>query len=161
MQPFNGILKVKIIEGADLVARDLMSSDPYVVLSIGHHEVRTPTVKRSLNPVWEQDLTLPTFEPLLPLKLSVYDKDTFTVDDEMGEAQIDLAPLIGAVKQQSHTTFKNDVIRRIVATKENSLARDSIIKLRDGMLVQELCVKLQNVESGKIELELMWQHYSK
>ncbi|MCO5554030.1 hypothetical protein L7F22_007556 [Adiantum nelumboides] len=159
MQPFNGILKVKIIQGAGLVARDLKSSDPYVLLSLGDHEVRTPVVKRSLNPVWEQDLTLPTFEPLLPLKLIVCDKDTFTVDDEMGEALIDLAPLIGAVKQQSHMGPKNGVTHRIVATKENSLARDSIIKLRDGMFVQELCVKLQNVESGEIELELMWKLY--
>ncbi|KAI5065947.1 hypothetical protein GOP47_0018571 [Adiantum capillus-veneris] len=161
MQPFSGILQVKIIQGSDLAPRDLKSADPYVLLSIGDQKVKTPPIRRSLNPVWEQDLTLGTSEPVMPLKLFVFDKNTFTSDDEMGEAQIDLTPLIGAVKlkEQAHTTAENVVIHRVVASKENSLARDSIIKFRNGTIVQECCVKLQNVERGEIELELMWQPY--
>jgi hypothetical protein len=35
MVEFIGILKVKVIRGTKLAVRDLMSSDPYVVLTLG------------------------------------------------------------------------------------------------------------------------------
>jgi hypothetical protein len=35
MVEFIGILKVKVIRGTKLAVRDLMSSDPYVVLMLG------------------------------------------------------------------------------------------------------------------------------
>jgi hypothetical protein len=35
MVEFIGILKVKVVRGTKLAVRDLMSSDPYVVLTLG------------------------------------------------------------------------------------------------------------------------------
>lgn len=35
MVEFIGLLKVKVIEGRNLAVRDFLSSDPYVVVSIG------------------------------------------------------------------------------------------------------------------------------
>ncbi|MCO5551354.1 hypothetical protein L7F22_004855 [Adiantum nelumboides] len=37
MMVIQGVLKIKVIKGTDLVVRDLFSSDPYVKLSIGEH----------------------------------------------------------------------------------------------------------------------------
>lgn len=35
MVEFLGILKVKVIKGTNLAVRDMLSSDPYVVLTLG------------------------------------------------------------------------------------------------------------------------------
>ena len=35
MVEFLGLLKVKVIKGTNLAIRDMMSSDPYVVLTLG------------------------------------------------------------------------------------------------------------------------------
>lgn len=35
MVEFIGLLKVKVIKGTNLAIRDMMSSDPYVVLTLG------------------------------------------------------------------------------------------------------------------------------
>lgn len=42
MVEFIGMLKVKVLKGTNLAIRDMLSSDPYVVLTLGHQ------VRRSL-----------------------------------------------------------------------------------------------------------------
>jgi Ca2+-dependent lipid-binding protein len=53
-----GVVKVKVVRGTNLAVRDVFSSDPYVVLKLGNQEVRTRTVRKNTNPVWNEDLTL-------------------------------------------------------------------------------------------------------
>lgn len=36
MVEFIGMLKVKVLKGTNLAIRDMLSSDPYVVLTLGH-----------------------------------------------------------------------------------------------------------------------------
>ncbi|KAH9329930.1 hypothetical protein KI387_002038, partial [Taxus chinensis] len=97
-----GSVKVTVLKGTNLVVRDLRSSDPYVILKLGHHPVaRTCVVKKNLNPVWNQQFqfSLTDFNRCL-LKLEVWDKDKVLSidwldrDDYMGEADIDLKPLV-------------------------------------------------------------------
>lgn len=162
MEDIHGILKIRVIRGSNLAVRDLFSSDPYVKLRIGEHEVKTRVIKRELNPTWEEELTLATLDPSTPLLLRVMDKDSFTADDEMGDFKIDLRPLIETSELKKSQTYQDGtVIRNIAATAGNGFASDSVIKLKDGNIVQELYVKLQHVEQGKIELELRWQPYSR
>lgn len=40
MVEFIGILKVKVIRGTKLAVRDLISSDPYVILTLGQQVLR-------------------------------------------------------------------------------------------------------------------------
>jgi stromal membrane-associated protein len=35
MMEFVGLLKVKVVKGTNLAVRDVLSSDPYVILTIG------------------------------------------------------------------------------------------------------------------------------
>lgn len=39
MVEFIGLLKVKVMKGTNLAIRDMLSSDPYVVLNLGHQVV--------------------------------------------------------------------------------------------------------------------------
>lgn len=85
----------------------------------------------------------------------VYDKDTFTTDDFMGEAEIDIQPLVTAAKASENSTLCESMpLGKWKASKDNTLVKDGIISLIDGRVKQEATVKLQNVERGVLEIEL-------
>ncbi|KAH7332494.1 hypothetical protein KP509_20G090600 [Ceratopteris richardii] len=120
--------------------------------------VKTKVKRNTLNPVWNEELMLPVPDPLRPLKLFVFDKDFFTADDEMGDAEIDLRPLVAAAKLNAEVDFQEGSnIGRVLRTSSNHFVKDSFIKFKDASLVQEICIKLQNVQKGHIELEVRWR----
>ncbi|KAK6933955.1 C2 domain [Dillenia turbinata] len=155
MIEFVGLIKVVIVKGTNLAIRDVMTSDPYVILSLGHQSVKTRVIKSSLNPVWNEQLMLSIPDQIPPLKLLVYDKDTFSTDDFMGQAEIDIQPLLSAAKAYENSTINESMqLGKWVASKENTLVKDSIISLVDGKVKQDITLRLQNVERGVLEMEL-------
>ncbi|KAA8537320.1 hypothetical protein F0562_026993 [Nyssa sinensis] len=155
MVEFVGLIKVNVVRGTNLAVRDMMTSDPYVILSLGHQSVKTRVIKSSLNPVWNEQLMLSIPEHIPFLKLLVYDKDTFSTDDFMGEAEIDIQPLVSASKASERSTIDESMeLGKWVASKDNTLVRDGIITLEGGKVKQEIALKLQNVERGVLEIEL-------
>ncbi|PWZ04958.1 putative ADP-ribosylation factor GTPase-activating protein AGD13 [Zea mays] len=81
-----GILKVKVIRGTKLAVRDLMSSNPYVVLNLGQQKAKTFVSKCNRNPVWNEEFKLSVSQQCGPLKLQVFDHDMLSKDDS--EARI-------------------------------------------------------------------------
>lgn len=157
MVEFIGMLKVKIIKGTNMAIRDMLSSDPYVVLTLGQQKVQTAVVKSNLNPVWNQDLMLSVPHDYGAVKLEVYDYDTFSADDIMGEAEIDIQPMItSAIAFGDAGMFQNMQIGKWLKSQDNALIEDSTVNIVDGKVKQAVSLKLQNVESGEIELELEW-----
>ncbi|XP_059072829.1 protein C2-DOMAIN ABA-RELATED 2 [Cryptomeria japonica] len=143
------ILKLRIIKGTNLAVRDMWTSDPYVVVRFGHQKVKTRVIKKNLNPVWDEELTMYVTHSIpLVLKLEVFDKDRLSRDDQMGNGEVDLADLAGAARMQK----TNPSPYLAMKNKEGS----SCIKRVDGHVVQEVCVKLQNVESGQLDLHIKW-----
>ncbi|KAH0854711.1 hypothetical protein HID58_057764 [Brassica napus] len=88
MVEFIGLLK----KGTNLAIRDMMSSDPYVVLNLGKQKLQTTVVNSNLNPIWNQELMLSVPESYGPVKLCMI--MTLLSDDIMGEAELDIQPLI-------------------------------------------------------------------
>ncbi|KAF3784381.1 putative ADP-ribosylation factor GTPase-activating protein [Nymphaea thermarum] len=92
--------------------------------------------------------TIPA-EPMYGTDVQVYDKDTFSTDDRMGEAEVDIQPLVAA-----SVAYKNSSIREPTqlgkwrASEDNGLVKDSLITLVDGKVKQEITLKLTNVERG-------------
>ncbi|GAB2287921.1 Probable ADP-ribosylation factor GTPase-activating protein agd11 [Dionaea muscipula] len=155
MIEFVGLIHVKVLKGTNLAVRDMVTSDPYVIISLGHQSVKTRVVKNNLNPVWNEKLMLSIPDYIPPLKLLVYDKDTFTTDDFMGEAEIDIQPLVSAAKAYERSSIHESIqLGKWVASKDNTLVKDSIIYLKDGKVKQEMSIRLQNVERGVLDLEL-------
>ncbi|KAJ6790843.1 putative ADP-ribosylation factor GTPase-activating protein AGD11 isoform X1 [Iris pallida] len=155
MVEFVGLIKVNVIRGINLAIRDVVTSDPYVILTLGHQSTKTKVIKSSLNPVWNEKLMLSIPEPIPPLKLQVYDKDTFKTDDRMGEAEIDIHPLVSAAKAYENSATTDCVqIGEWLASEGNALVKDSVIFLVEGKVKQEVALKLQNVERGMLEIEL-------
>ncbi|XP_004511023.1 probable ADP-ribosylation factor GTPase-activating protein AGD11 [Cicer arietinum] len=155
MVEFVGLIKVNVVKGTHLAVRDVMTSDPYVILSLGHQSVKTRVIKNNLNPVWNESLMLSIPENIPPLKVLVYDKDTFSTDDFMGEAEIDIQPLVlAAIAYEKSTINESMQLEKFVASKDRSLVRDGIISLHEGRIKQQISVRLQNVERGVLEIEL-------
>ncbi|KAL5227456.1 hypothetical protein ABZP36_015721 [Zizania latifolia] len=155
MVEFVGLIKVNVIRGTNLAIRDMMSSDPYVILNLGHQSMKTKVIKSSLNPVWNERLMLSIPDPIPLLKLQVYDKDTFTTDDRMGEAEINIHPLVSAAKAYETSVICDTAqLNRWLAKGGIWIPRDSAISIIDGKVKQEVTVRLQNVERGHLEMEL-------
>ncbi|KAL2643304.1 hypothetical protein R1flu_010891 [Riccia fluitans] len=155
-----GQLKVTVRCGRNLVIRDYRSSDPYVRVSILQQMVQTKVIASNLNPVWNEEflLSVPDLTPAHPVKLQVFDKDIMSTDDAMGEAEVDINPLVEAARMYEGVTMDGGRMRigRWLSTRDNALTGDSSIWLCDGRITQEMTLKLQNVDSGELDVALEW-----
>lgn len=87
----------------------------------------------------------------------VYDHDMFSADDIMGEAEIDIQPMITSAMAFGDAGMFSDMqIGKWLKSYDNALIEDSIVNIVDGKVKQDLWLRLQNVESGEVELELEW-----
>lgn len=87
----------------------------------------------------------------------VYDKDTFSVDDPMGNADFDLRPFLEAVRMRSAGAADEAVAKKVGPGRSNCLAEESSIYVAaGGELVQDVVLRLRDVESGEVELRLQW-----
>ncbi|KAK9091590.1 hypothetical protein Sjap_024767 [Stephania japonica] len=153
-----GLLRICVRRGLNLAVRDVHkgSSDPYVVITLGKQKLKTHRVENNLNPEWNEELTLCIEDPCIPVKLEVYDYDTLTFDDNMGEAEIDIQPLIENVRMEQENFADGTIIKKILPCRENYLVEESCVVFKDNKVVQDMCLRLKNVESGEIEIQLQW-----
>ena len=86
----------------------------------------------------------------------VYDKDTFSADDPMGNAEFDIRPFVEAVKMNLEGVPNGTVIRKLTPSRQNCLAEESPIFISDGKVVQHMALRLRDVERGEVELRLEW-----
>ncbi|KAK8569428.1 hypothetical protein V6N13_046483 [Hibiscus sabdariffa] len=156
MESILGLLRVRVKRGVNLAVRDVRSSDPYVVVKMGKQKLKTRVIKKDVNPEWNEDLTLSVTDPSVPIKMTVYDHDTFTKDDKMGDAEFDIRPYIEALKQDLDDMPSGTTVSRVQPCRSNCLSEESSIKWIDGKVVQDLCLRLRNVECGELEIELNW-----
>ncbi|KAA0196018.1 E3 ubiquitin-protein ligase Nedd-4 [Fasciolopsis buskii] len=97
------LLKIRVIKARDLMKKDIFgASDPYCKIllyknnrstSIVCSPVQTRTVKRSLNPVWNEEIIFRVnpFENRLVFEL--FDENRITRDDFLGVVSLPLAQL--------------------------------------------------------------------
>ena len=87
---------------------------------------------------------------------TVYDKDRFSGDDKMGNTEIDLRPFLEA--HQMELDFQKlpngCAIKRIRLGRTNGLAEESTITWSNGKIIQNMILRLRNMECGEIEIML-------
>ncbi|KAI7738930.1 hypothetical protein M8C21_031816 [Ambrosia artemisiifolia] len=157
MVEFVGCIKVNVVSGTNLVIRDMRSSDPYVMLSLGSQSVKTRVIKNNLNPVWNEKLMLSIPHDVPPLKVNVFDKDKFSTDDYMGEADIDIRPLVSAAKALENGNAKgpSKQLEKMDEGKDkNTHVDNGTITVTEGKATQDIALKLQNVESGELQIQI-------
>ncbi|XP_062107529.1 protein C2-DOMAIN ABA-RELATED 4-like isoform X1 [Humulus lupulus] len=151
-----GLLKINVQRGVNLAIRDSRSSDPYVVVKLGKQKVKTRVVKKNVNPEWNDLLTLSVSDPNTPIKLCVYDKDTFSFDDKMGDAEFEIGPYFKAIKMGLKGLPNGTIISKVQPNRQNCLVEESRIYFINGKVVQDMVLRLRNVECGEVELQLQW-----
>ncbi|XP_073295577.1 protein C2-DOMAIN ABA-RELATED 4-like [Primulina huaijiensis] len=151
-----GLLRIRIKRGINLAVRDVRSSDPYVVVKMGRQKLKTRVIRKDVNPEWNEDLTLSVSDPSIPITLTVYDHDTFSMDDKMGVAEFDIRPYIEALKMNLGGIPSGTIITKIQPSRSNCLAEESSMIWKDGKVVQDLCLRLKDVECGEVEIQLQW-----
>ncbi|XP_042503039.1 protein C2-DOMAIN ABA-RELATED 4-like [Macadamia integrifolia] len=151
-----GLLRIRVKRGINLAVRDVLSSDPYVVVKMGKQRLKTRVMKKNTNPEWNEELTLSVQEPLLPIKLTVYDHDTFSKDDKMGDAEFDINPFVDALKMNLDVYPNGTTITRTQPCRQNCLAEESCVVWENGKVIQDMILRLRNVERGEVEIQLQW-----
>ncbi|KMZ69678.1 C2 domain-containing protein-like [Zostera marina] len=158
-----GLLKVKVIRGVKLVVRDSVASDPYLIVRHNNHKLKTRVVKKNVNPEWNEELTLSIVDAKEKIKIEVFDWDKFSFDDPMGVATIDIQPFVEAIKNLTAAAKaggdlppNNTIIRTILPCRDNDLADSSRIYFSNGKFLQDIVLRLRSVESGEVEIQLMW-----
>ena len=89
----------------------------------------------------------------------VFDEDRFTDDDPMGEAELDIKPLLQCAKMNMTMTqnLKEEcVVNRVKPSNNNCLSEESLCAWVDGKFRQELLLKLNKVERGELLVEVAW-----
>lgn len=74
----------------------------------------------------------------------------------MGDAEIDIRPYIEALRMNLQDLPSGTIITRIQPSRQNSLAEESTILWNGGKVVQDICLRLRNVECGELEVQLQW-----
>ncbi|KAL8142062.1 hypothetical protein V2J09_015094 [Rumex salicifolius] len=168
MEHMRGILKVRVRRGVNLAVRDACSSDPYVVITMGTQacpfllklwlqKVKTNVKKSNCNPEWNEELSLSVTNANLPLKLTVYDEDKFSKHDKMGDAEIDLKPYFQCIQLGLGTLPIGTSVKKIQPGPDNCLADESKVTwIGNGKMIQDMILKLQHVESGKLQIQIEW-----
>ena len=95
MVEFIGILDVTLVECQDLVIKDIISSDPYCLLSVGLQTRKSSTKQSNLNPKYNEHFSF-SWDGIDKLVVTVFDEDDLSKDDHMGVATVDLSPLLKA-----------------------------------------------------------------
>eukprot|EP00752_Nemacystus_decipiens_P007785 g6953.t1 len=100
-----GTLYVKVVEGRGLMASDLNGrSDPYVKLCLTGRYLSngqewseklrlretTKIIKYSLNPVWDEEFSMPVRRSGAVLKIEVWDWDRSSADDPLGHFEVSI-----------------------------------------------------------------------
>uniref|UniRef100_I1NZX5 C2 domain-containing protein n=1 Tax=Oryza glaberrima TaxID=4538 RepID=I1NZX5_ORYGL len=127
---------------------------PWLIVHISQ-KLKTRVIKKTTNPEWNDELTLSIEDPAVPVRLEVYDKDTF-IDDAMGNAELDIRPLVEVVKMKIEGVADNTVVKKVVPNRQNCLAEESTIYISEGKVKQDVVLRLRDVECGEIELQLQW-----
>nr|XP_043626284.1 protein C2-DOMAIN ABA-RELATED 10-like [Erigeron canadensis] len=158
MEGVIGILKLSIKKGTNLAVRDRTrgTSDPYVVATLDHQKTKTKAVRDNCNPEWHDVLTMTIKDPKVPIKLTVYDRDTFSEDDNMGVANVDVNPYIECLRMGSdfHDLPDGTKLETVQPNDHNHLVEESDIIWKKDAITQDMLLQLRNVETGQIEVQI-------
>ncbi|XP_040996530.1 protein C2-DOMAIN ABA-RELATED 4-like isoform X2 [Juglans microcarpa x Juglans regia] len=113
-------------------------------------------VKRGVNLAVRDVCSSDPYVVIKMAKQTVYDHDTFTKDDKMGDAEFDIKDYVDALRMNLKDLPSGTIIRRVQPSRQNCLVEESCITWNEGKLVQDLCLRLRNVECGEVEIQLQW-----
>ncbi|EFA83175.1 pleckstrin domain-containing protein [Heterostelium album PN500] len=120
----NGQLSGTIIKGRDFAKKDLNGyADPFAITRIERQQIRTPTIYKTLNPIWNEQFYFDITKNEGYFYLLVWDEDKFSAADFMGKIIIPLTALPPGQELQMHLPL-------IPKTSKNKVTGDVFVKLK-------------------------------
>ncbi|XP_044915213.1 E3 ubiquitin-protein ligase NEDD4 isoform X2 [Felis catus] len=112
------IVRVKVIAGIGLAKKDILgASDPYVRVTLYDPmngiftSVQTKTIKKTLNPKWNEEILFRVHPQQHRLLFEVFDENRLTRDDFLGQVDVPLYPLpTENPRMERPYTFKDFVL---------------------------------------------------
>lgn len=74
----------------------------------------------------------------------------------MGDAEFEIGPYIEALKMNLGGLPSGTIVSKVQPSRQNCLAEESAIVWEEGKVVQNICLRLRNVECGEVEIQLQW-----
>ena len=101
--------------------------DPYVKVRIGDEVQSTQVVKHDRNPVWNKQLVFHVRERdlSLPIVLSVFDHDTVSGNDHVGDVEIHISELFGTTSKDHSAGFHSTGMPTLIPFKDRPLSWSS------------------------------------
>lgn len=88
-------LIIQVIEARNLLAMDSNGlSDPYVKVQLGRQRAKTKVVKKSLNPIWDEEFSFRVGNLKEEICISVLDEDKYFADDFLGQIKVPVSNLL-------------------------------------------------------------------
>ena len=152
----NITLNLEIIEAKDLLAHDSNGfSDPYVLIpdQIGLYNApkkgyKTHTLKKTLNPVWNQSFQIICDPKKIPdIKFQVYDYNFITKDVVIGEGGINLEWLCGSKIKFHEEWIKLSLMKKDKKTKQYNKIIKGEIHIKITIPPEPLSRPNQNVRT--------------
>lgn len=86
----------------------------------------------------------------------MYDKDTFSEDDNMGIANLDVNPYVECLEMGSdlHHLPVGTKLETVQPNAYNHLAEESNIIWNKDAITQDMLLRLTNVETGELEVQI-------
>ena len=78
----------------------------------------------------------------------------------MGDAEFEIGPFVEALKRRTEGLENGHILKTVKADRQNCLAEESHVLWKDNKVVQNMILRLRNVERGEVELQLQWKHIS-
>lgn len=110
--PYTTIL-VTVLAARSLLSKDLNGlSDPYATVTLGGQKSTTRVIKRTLSPAWQETFLFVIHEDMKnkaePLRISVFDHDTFGSDELLGHVVIENPRVVLTKESTWHPLTKFD-----------------------------------------------------
>ncbi|GFP78839.1 hypothetical protein PHJA_000027400 [Phtheirospermum japonicum] len=74
----------------------------------------------------------------------------------MGDAEFEIHPFLEALKMHLDNVPSGTIITKVKPNRENCFSDESSIVWENGEVIQQMFLRLRNVECGEIELKLHW-----
>lgn len=74
----------------------------------------------------------------------------------MGYAEFDIKSFMEALKMNLKNLPSETTISRMLPSRQNCLAEETCVIWRDGKVIQDIYLRLKDVECGEVEIQLQW-----
>lgn len=154
-----GLIHMEIVKVTDLppmsnMTRTGFDMDPFVVVSFGKKTFRTPPIRHTLNPVFNEKVMFPVLEheKKYSINFAVLDKDKFTLNDDVASVDFKISDVLKVAMTPDPKTMLYDL--DILGDRSRSSSVADINSQGADDKIQPLSSHQKNSSNEKSDVEI-------